>query len=599
MDNHTDLERRVANLEKMIEVSRTLRSAFDLQSLLQGIIQAIVELVQCERSSILLIEPESGELRFVAASGTDFDEIKDVVVPRHGSIAGAIAETGRPIATHSAQMDRRFFAKVDAITGLSTDSLMGVPLEIGGRVIGVLEAVNKLDGQPFDQEDAETLLMFASQAAAAIENTRLIEEQRQRLTESMLVQEVLETLSRFTLVDPLLRQLLALLEGFLGYANCAILMFDQDRNALSVVAHRGYPNREITGLVQPVNAKHINGYVALSKNPCNITCEPNAARASDLSAPLQSSTRSALSVPMVCGVDVDLVGVIGIESDEPNAFSERDVRILSTIATQAAIGIRQAELFEASQRANRLKQEFIATMSHELRTPMTVLIGYTEMVLAGTLGTLNEKQSEALQVVRHRADLLLRLLNGVLDFSRLVSGELKVYPVTVNLGQALRLVVEKYTPEAQSKDQTISTDVPPDCQYLVADDQRLHQVLGHLVENAIKFSDAGRPISIRASRYGGDDMPQHRDYVKIDVTDQGIGIRAEDIDVIFDDFRQVDGSFTREYGGAGLGLAICKYLVELQGGTIWAESQYGQGSTFSFILPRDRGNLQASDQASG
>jgi two-component system NtrC family sensor kinase len=199
---------------------------------------------------------------------------------------------------------------------------------------------------------------------------------------------------------------------------------------------------------------------------------------------------------------------------------------------------------------------------------------------------VNEKQIGALQVVRHRADLLLRLLNDVLDFSKLVSGDLKIYPVTVNLSQTIRLVVERYKADASKKDQTISTDIAPECQYLVADDQRLYQVLGHLLENAIKFSPGDSQIVIRASRYGEAGTPRYADYVRVDIVDQGIGIRAEDLDLIFEDFRQVDGSFTRDYGGAGLGLAICRHLIELQGGIIWAESQHGKGSTFSFVLPR-------------
>ena len=500
MLSQTALERRVANLEKMIEVSRVLRSAFDLDSLLQGIIRAIVDLVQCERSSILLIQPETGELRFVAASGTDFDQLKHLVIPRQGSIAGAIAESRQPIATHNARLDPRFFDNVDHITGQSTDSLMGVPLEIGGRVIGVLEAVNKDKGQAFDQEDAETLLMFASQAAAAIENTRLIEEQRQRLTESLLIREMLETLSRFTLVTPLLEQLLTLVEGFLGYTNCVILMFDQERNELCVVAHRGFQDAIVAGRALPLSAESIHGQVALSKSVLNASWDEGQMSA----APLQPTTRSVLSVPMVCGVDVDLVGVIGLESDDPDAFTQRDVRILSTIATQAAIGVRQAELYESSQRANRLKQEFIGTMSHELRTPMTVLIGYSEMLLSGTLGEMNERQAEALKVVRHRAELLLRLLNNVLDFSKLVAGELEVYPVVVNLRQAVSLVVEKYKRDAAHKNQSIQINIPAPYQRVLADDQRLYQILGYLLENAIKFSPDDCPISICARPHGDD-----------------------------------------------------------------------------------------------
>jgi signal transduction histidine kinase len=203
------------------------------------------------------------------------------------------------------------------------------------------------------------------------------------------------------------------------------------------------------------------------------------------------------------------------------------------------------------------------------------------MLLSGTLGALNQRQIDALQVVRHRADRLLRLLNDVLDFSKLVSGELKVYPVVVNLSQAVRLVVERFKSDSAHEGQRLLVDIAPKYQYALADDHRLNQILVHLVDNAIKFSPEGRPVVIRVRRH--DD---NEEYVRIDVIDQGIGIQPEDIDLVFEDFRQVDGSFTRDYGGAGLGLAICRHLVELQGGIIWAESEHGQGSTFSFILPR-------------
>jgi signal transduction histidine kinase len=467
-------------------------------------------------------------------------------------------------------------------------------MEIGGRVIGVIEAVNKVDGEPFDAEDEETLLMFASQAAAAIENTRLIQEQRQRLTESVLIQEVLLTLSRFLELDQLLGQLLVLLEEFLGYSTCAVLLVDAENNLLRAAATRGFEAIEPSAnAIIPINQDTVCGRVALSREPLCVTHDAGAADSRALSAndtgtigegraqpaPLSPSTRSSLALPMVCGIDVDFVGVLVLESTEPEAFAERDVRILTTIATQAAIGIRQAELYGDSVRANRLKQEFIATMSHELRTPMTVLIGYSEMLLSGALGSLEQRQSEAIGVIRHRADLLLRLLNDVLDYSKIVAGELRLYSTVVNLSQAIRQALEKVRPDAERKAQKLSMDVDAACQYVMADDQRLLQVLGHLIENAIKFSLDEQPILIRAQPYG-------EGFVRIDIVDHGIGIDPKDIEVVFEDFRQLDSSFTRQYGGAGIGLAIAKHLVELQGGMIWVESELGVGSTFSFILPR-------------
>jgi signal transduction histidine kinase len=356
-------------------------------------------------------------------------------------------------------------------------------------------------------------------------------------------------------------------------------MADEDHKLLRIVASRGFDQTElgVNGIV-PINGNSVCGQVALTREPMISTHETEDPQDAAL-IPLLLSSRSSLAVPMLCGIDVDFVGVLLLESQDPDAFAERDVRILTTIATQAAIGIRQAELFGNSVRANRLKQEFIATMSHELRTPMTVLIGYSEMLLTGALGELDQRQSEAIGVIRHRAGLLLRLLNDVLDYSKIVAGELELYPSIVHLPQAVRLALEKYRPEAERKRQRLSMDLPAACQYVLADDQRLHQILSHLVENAIKFSQDERPILIRARPYG-------EDFVRIDVIDEGIGIEPKDVQVVFEDFRQLDSSFTRQYGGAGIGLAIAKHLIELQGGMIWVESEPGQGSTFSFILPR-------------
>ena len=573
MSSQTALERRVANLERMIQVSRALRSAFDLPTLLQQIISAIIELANCEKSSILLIDPNTGALGFVAA-GSDYEMMKDIVVPRHGSIAGTIVETRQPVVVHDAHNDPRFFAHVDRTTRQVTKSIMGVPLEIGGRVIGVLQALNKQQGE-FNDEDVETLLMFASQAAAAIENTQLIEEQRERLTEVLLLQDVLLTLGRFIRMEQLQEQLLVLLEEWLGYQNCAVLMVDKEKRQLNIAAYRGFHSKEMQNRIIPVDESTISGRAAMYHRPFRV----DAFRQEQHVRPLLDGTGSALSVPMLCGETVDLVGVISIESPEEHTFTERDERVLSTIGAQAAIGIRQSELYEASRRANRLKREFITTMSHELRTPLTVLIGYCDMLAKGSLGSMTDGQLSALKVIRDRSELLLRLLNDVLDFSKIAAGDLQLSPVLVNLRRAVEAAVAKYQIYAERKDQTISVNTPPSCQYVMADDYRLQQVLGHLIENAIKFSQEKRPIDIRASLHDSD-------YIRIDVVDQGIGIRPEDIEVVFEDFRQLDNSFTRDYGGAGMGLAVSKHLIELQGGLIWVESKFGQGSKFSFILPR-------------
>ncbi len=572
MNQSTSLERRVANLEKMILVTQSLRAAFNLQSLLVQIMDSIVELVDCEKSSILLVHPQTNDLYFASASGTQFDRLKNLVVPRRGSIAGSIVETRQPIVVGEAQGDSRFFAQVDRATGQHTETLMGVPMEIGGRVIGVLEAVNKNNDGQFDHEDVETLLMFAPQAAAAIENTRLIEEQRQRLADAALIEEAILTLSRFIEKDQLLDQLADLLQNTLDYACFSIWEADPEAQFLTLSLARGLDEVSLPDTL-PVDAHSAIGLAALHLDTIHIV---DIQQESSLPA-FMPTTHSVLAVPMLCGED--MVGVIGIESERMGIFGEREQRILFQIALQAAIGMRQASLYETSRRANRLKQEFITTMSHELRTPMTVIISSCDMVARETLGALNDAQKSALKTALERANLLLRLLNDVLDFSKIASGDLKLYPTTVSLPLAVQSTMRQYQVYADRKKQTVSVDIPADCQYVLAEDKRLRQILGHLLDNAIKFSPEGRPILIRASLHDAD-------FVRIDVIDQGIGIRPQDQELIFEDFRQLDNSFTREYGGAGMGLAISKHLARLQGGMLWVQSELGQGSTFSFILPR-------------
>ena len=572
VSNPTAQERRIANLEKMIEITRAMRSRFNLQELLVEIMDGIVELADCEKSSILLINEQTGELYFASASGTQFDRLKDFVIPRHGSIAGTIAQTKEPIIVDDAQTDPRFFSQVDNTTGQQTKTLMGVPMEIGGRIIGVLEAVNKNNNQTFDQEDEETLLMFAPQAAVAIENTRLLQEQRQRFADGVLIQDAIQTLSGFLQMDRLLSELLTLLEEAVGYTRCAVWLLDEEQEHLRLIAVQGFSNTNPGPIISITDSTIIN-QVAQQRKLINLQdLNPDQTL-----RPMAPDTHAVLAVPMLRGEEI--VGVINVESTTAGAFNERDERILYNIALQTALGIRQADLYEDSLRANQLKQEFITTMSHELRTPMTVVISSCEMILKKALGPLNEAQSSTLKIAVDRANLLLRLLNDVLDFSKIASGDLKLYPTRVALDHVVQSAIKRCQVYADRKKQAITIEIPEHCQFIKADGKRLTQILVHLIDNAIKFSPDEKPIKIQAH-------PHTADYICVDVIDQGIGIQPQDTELIFDDFRQLDNSFTRDYGGAGMGLAISKHLVELQGGIIWVESEFGKGSTFSFILPR-------------
>jgi signal transduction histidine kinase len=260
---------------------------------------------------------------------------------------------------------------------------------------------------------------------------------------------------------------------------------------------------------------------------------------------------------------------------------------LSTLAEE--LRVANIQLTEVS----RLKSHFLANMSHELRTPLNSIIGYTEMLNDGVYGPLTDKQRDRLDRVTRNGQHLLQLINDILDLSKIEAGrmELAVEPVDVN--QVIEACVATLEPLAQKKGLELVRLIPNDLPMILADRSRLVQVLTNLVSNSVKFTESGavtvrvQPITLSQVKelpiqlHEGSSGP----WVLMTVDDTGIGIGAEDQKIIFDEFRQADGSPTRQYEGTGLGLSITRRLVEMMYGYIWLTSVQGQGSTFHVLLP--------------
>jgi PAS domain S-box-containing protein len=228
-------------------------------------------------------------------------------------------------------------------------------------------------------------------------------------------------------------------------------------------------------------------------------------------------------------------------------------------------------------KASRLKSEFLANMSHELRTPLNGVIGFTEFLRSKKPGPLNPKQEEYLGDILSSGRHLLRLINDILDLAKIESGKMEVSPETFSCREAINEVCAVLGPIARKKGMTIETKVA-DVDRVILDPRKFRQILYNLLSNAVKFSHEGSAVEVSLRPYNGNE-------IRLEVKDQGIGIKQEDVEAIFAKFTQIDSGAARYYEGTGLGLALTKELVELQRGSIGVDSEFGKGSTFTVILP--------------
>ena len=237
-----------------------------------------------------------------------------------------------------------------------------------------------------------------------------------------------------------------------------------------------------------------------------------------------------------------------------------------------ALEQRSTELEVASQH----KSEFLASMSHELRTPLNAIIGFSEVLLERMFGDLNDRQDEYLHDILSSGRLLLELLNDILDLSKVEAGQLQLEPSRFSVAEALDYGAAMVRERAARHGIDLRSEIDSDVGDIEADELRFKQVVLNLVSNAVKFTPDGGKVTVGASRTGAE--------VTVLVTDTGVGIAESDRDRIFESFQQSGRSPNRQEG-TGLGLTLCRRIVELQGGRIWVESEVGAGSTFGFAIP--------------
>jgi len=274
-----------------------------------------------------------------------------------------------------------------------------------------------------------------------------------------------------------------------------------------------------------------------------------------------------------------------------------DKRKLESLVIERTHFIEELERDKiALQELDQLKSAFLANMSHELRTPMNTIIGYTEALLDSVDGPITAEQEKSLGKVKQSAKHLLKLIDDVLDVSRLESAKVKLAVTEIDLRALIKTVILSFESLIWQKGLSLSVNIDQTLPPVYGDEVKIKQILIILLSNAVKFTHAGE-IGITAHLYDADIQSGQPLFMEICIADTGIGIHQDDLRKIFENFMQIDFALVRQYEGTGLGLSIARGLVELHKGKIWATSKYGEGSTFCFTLPLKKESFEQASLA--
>ena len=528
----------------------------ELESLLTEILHRTREILEVDTVAVLLLDEDTDELVARAAVGIEEEVEQGVRIPVGGGFAGRIAATREPVilpdVDHADVLNPILRRK-------RIKSMLGVPLIAAGRLLGVLH-VGSLVPREFSAEEVELLQLAADRAATGIEHARLFEAERRARTRIESVQAVTDTALAHLEVEPLLAVLLPRVREILRADTCAVLLLDEHTNELVARAAVGIEEEVEQGVRLPIGRGGFAGTIAATRRPLVL----DHVGPDNVLNPIlwEKGIKAMLGVPLL--VRGKAIGVLHVGTLVHRKFGSDDLELLQLVAERTALAVERAQLHEEMIALDRLKLNFVAVASHELRTPATSVYGVFATLAERGDELSDEVRGQLMEVGYEQSKRLRRLLEELLDLSRLDSHAIAIDAKPIVLGSVLSQIVSSAVTDGADVELNVADDLA-----VVADPLVLDRIVSNLLQNAVRYGKP--PIVIEAERRNG--------HLRISVEDQGEGVPEQLRSRLFERFVRVEGS-----GGTGLGLAIARSYARAHGGDLLYEPG-ANGARFELLLP--------------
>lgn len=583
---YEETKRSASQIAALHAITLAATQSLDLDLILNEIIKKITEIFGFDTTHIYLFNTAKDELHMKA--GFELNPAlwtHRKLFARGQGILGKVAETGDCFISEDIQCDARYsemsHSKISQKAGISFFAVFPIKAKLRnwGAMVCVGENPRKLKS-----DEVKILTSMTNQIGIAVENAMLYEQTALRAKELSALYSVVAIASESLELKVLLRKTMHKILEIFRFDAARVYLRQNDPRELCLVVCQGIPD-DVTPKSEYRIGEGLVGRVGQTGEPLVFGDMQTDLRYDELAGfrvMLKAGFRGSFFIPIK--IRGETIGVLNLLSREPYEFSESDVQLINSIAYHLGIAAGNASLFSQLksktielERGNKAKSEFLGVMSHELRTPLNVIKGYTELIRRQVLGSITSGQEAALDKIAAQSADLLNMISDVLQVTVIEADTVKIESSEVNLNQFLGRLKSNYDLPFDKKLE-IKWDYPSDLPILRMDEDKLKAVLQNLINNAIKFTEAGSiSISVQHNRDVGT--------IEFSIKDTGIGIPQDKLESIFNAFQQADGSTTRRFGGVGLGLYIVKKFTELLRGKVEVKSEFGKGSTFTVSLP--------------